>query len=130
MDILTIIWLLNIPIAFIAIFRCIMNKRIFVDKNPIRIHNDPIIIFQITTRSATNTPVVFRGIRSIIDSCSQIHYSKYRISVVTDDNRDIEKLSDRKCEVIVVDKSFKTSAIKKGRALAVWSSSSSRLRPE
>ncbi len=117
MDILTIIWLLNIPIAFIAIFRCIMNKRIFVDKNPIRIHNDPIIIFQITTRSATNTPVVFRGIRSIIDSCSQIHYSKYRISVVTDDNRDIEKLSDRKCEVIVVDKSFKTSAIKKGRAL-------------
>jgi beta-1,4-mannosyltransferase len=117
MDILTIIWLLNIPIAFIAILRCVINNKVFVDKNPVRVHNDPIIIFQITTRSATTTPVVLRGIRSVINSCSKIRYSKYRISVVTDDNRDIKKLRDKKCEVIVVDKAFKTSAIKKGRAL-------------
>lgn len=116
LNILTIIWLLNIPIAFIAILRCIKNNRVFVDKNPTRIHNDPTIIFQITTRSATSTPVVFRGIRSITDSCSHIHYTKYHICVVTDDIRDIELLKNR-CEVIVVDKSFKTSAIKKGRAL-------------
>jgi len=117
MDILTVIWLLNIPIAFIAIVRCFTNYQIFIHKDPVRIHNDPAIIFQITTRSATNTPVVLRGLSSIIDSCSQINYSNYRISVVTDDIRDIQVLSKRKCEVVFVDKSFKTSAIKKGRAL-------------
>src|SRR5215831_16306156 len=117
MDILTVIWLLNIPIAFIAIVRCFTNFQIFIHKDPVRIHNDPAIIFQITTRSATNTPVVLRGLSSIIDSCSQINYSNYRISVVTDDIRDIQVLSKRKCEVVLVDKSFKTSAIKKGRAL-------------
>jgi egghead protein (zeste-white 4 protein) len=117
MNILTIIWLLNIPIAFIAITRCILNNKVFVLKNPIRIYNDPTIIFQITTRSATDTPVVLRGIRSIMDSSDQVRYRKYLISVVTEDTRDIQNLRDLKCDVVVVDKSFKTSAIKKGRAL-------------
>jgi hypothetical protein len=88
-----------------------------VEQDLRRIYNDPKIIFQITTRSATKTPVVKRGIHSIINSCLKINYSNYQISIITDDPKDKTTLNGTKSEVIVVDKKFKAFAIKKGRAL-------------
>jgi beta-1,4-mannosyltransferase len=82
-----------------------------------RIHNDPVIIFQITTRSATKTPVVIRGVESIVESCQKLNYNSFEISVVTDDEKDIDTLSKHNCKVIVVEKQYSTNAIKKGRAL-------------
>ncbi|MDQ4012965.1 MAG: glycosyltransferase family 2 protein [Thermoproteota archaeon] len=93
------------------------NRRIFVETDLRRIHNDPEIIFQITTRSATRTPVVIRGVESIIESCSKVNYDSFEISVVTDDEKDKATLANHKCEVIVVEKEYSTNAIKKGRAL-------------
>jgi hypothetical protein len=93
------------------------NRRIFVETDLRRIHNDPEIVFQVTTRSATRTPVVIRGVESIIESCSRVNYDSYQISVVTDDEKDKDTLSNYKCEVVVVEKEYSTNAIKKGRAL-------------
>jgi hypothetical protein len=63
------------------------------------------------------TPVVKRGIDSIIDSSLKINYRNYQISIITDDPKDQVTLNDINCEVIIVDKKFASSAIKKGRAL-------------
>jgi beta-1,4-mannosyltransferase len=114
---LTFLWLVNIPIAILAVSRFITNRSVFITSDLRRIRNDPMIIFQITTRSATKTPVVKRGIRSIIESCRKIEYDKFKISIITDDPTDNLELDEFDCEVVVVPKSFKTSAIKKGRAL-------------
>ena len=46
-----------------------------------------------------------------------MEYEKFKISVITDDPSDNSDLDEFGCEVVVVQKSFKTSAIKKGRAL-------------
>jgi beta-1,4-mannosyltransferase len=51
-----------------------------------RIHNDPNIIFQITTRSATKTDVVKRGIRSIINSSLEISYYKFDDTSIIEHN--------------------------------------------
>src|SRR5919197_6526703 len=114
-------WFSSIPVAFLTLIRFLKNRKIFVEKDLERIHNDPIIIFQITTRSATKTPVVKRGINSIMSSSHKIKYSSYFISVVSDDLQDIATLScfgsNNNFEVIVVDKKFSANAIKKGRAL-------------
>src|ERR671930_529466 len=113
-------WFSSIPVAFLTLIRFLKNRSVFVEKDLKRIHNDPIIIFQITTRSATNTPVVKRGISSIISSSHKIKYSNYSISVVSDDLQDIATLScfgRNNFDVIIVDKKFTTNAIKKGRAL-------------
>jgi len=114
---ITVVWLANVPIAFVSIIRFLKNRQYFVGKDVQRIHNDPLIIFQITSRSATKTQVVERGINSIISSCNKINYSEYRISVITDDPQDFSTLADTKVEVVLVDKKFKSNAIKKGRAL-------------
>src|SRR5919202_1138810 len=114
-------WFSSIPVAFLTLIRFLRNRDIFVEKDLKRIHNDPIIIFQITTRSATKTPVVKRGINSIISSSHKIKYSNYFISVVSDDLDDVTTLScfrgNNNFEVIIVDKKFTANAIKKGRAL-------------
>jgi egghead protein (zeste-white 4 protein) len=115
--VITSFWFSTIPVAFLTLTRLLRNRRIFVETDLKRIHNDPEIIFQITTRSATRTPVVTRGIESIIESCSKVNYDGYEISVVTDDEKDKSTLSNHKCEVIVVEKDYSTNAIKKGRAL-------------
>lgn len=117
MVVITSFWFSTIPVAFLTLTRLLRNRRIFVETDLRRIHNDPEIIFQITTRSATRTPVVIRGVESIIESCSKVNYGSYEISVVTDDEKDKGTLSNHKCEVIVVDKEYSTNAIKKGRAL-------------
>lgn len=117
MVVVTSFWFSTIPVAFLTLTRLLRNRRIFVETDLRRIHNDPEIIFQITTRSATRTPVVIRGVESIIESCSKVNYGSYEISVVTDDEKDKGTLSNHKCEVIVVDKEYSTNAIKKGRAL-------------
>jgi egghead protein (zeste-white 4 protein) len=114
---ITSFWFSTIPVAFLTLARLLKNRRIFIETDPIRIHNDPSIIFQITTRSATRTPVVKRGIDSIIESCLKVNYNNYHISVVTDDANDSCTLRRYNCEVILVDKEFSTNAIKKGRAL-------------
>src|ERR671937_1701555 len=85
-------WFSSIPVAFLTLIRFLKNSSVFVEKDLERIHNDPVIIFQITTRSATNTPVVKRGINSIISSCNEINYYKYEISVVTDSPTDTATL--------------------------------------
>lgn len=117
MVVITSFWFSTIPVAFLTLTRLLRNRRIFVETDLRRIHNDPEVIFQITTRSATRTPVVIRGVESIIESCSKVNYGSYEISVVTDDEKDKGTLSNHKCEVIVVDKEYSTNAIKKGRAL-------------
>jgi egghead protein (zeste-white 4 protein) len=117
MIILASFWFSTIPVAFLTLGRFIKNRNIFVEQDLRRIYNDPKIIFQITTRSATKTPVVKRGIHSIINSCLKINYSNYQISIITDDPKDKTTLNGTKSEVIVVDKKFKAFAIKKGRAL-------------
>lgn len=114
---LTFLWLINIPIAVLAVLRFITNNRVFITSDLRRIRNDPKIIFQITTRSATRTPVVKRGIQSILESCRKVEYNRFKISVITDDPTDNSELDGYGCEVVLVPKSFKTSAIKKGRAL-------------
>lgn len=114
---LTFLWLINIPIAVLAVLRFITNNRVFITSDLKRIRNDPEIIFQITTRSATRTPVVKRGIQSILESCKKVEYNRFKISVITDDPTDNSGLDGYGCEVVLVPKSFKTSAIKKGRAL-------------
>jgi hypothetical protein len=102
----------------LTLIRFIRNRKIFIEKDLQRIHNDPIIIFQITTRSATKTTVVERGIYSIINAANKINYCNYKISVVTEDEKDKGKFEELKnCEIIKVDKEYKTNAIKKSRAL-------------
>jgi beta-1,4-mannosyltransferase len=115
--IITVLWLANVPIAFVSIVRFVKNRESFIGKDVQRIHNDPVIIFQITSRSATKTPVVLRGIDSVVKSCGKIKYHDYRISVITDDPDDFDTLADSNTEVVLVDKKFKSNAIKKGRAL-------------
>src|ERR671923_338816 len=114
---ITSFWFSTIPVAFLTLIRLLRNRRIFVETDLRRIHNDPVIIFQITTRSATKTPVVIRGVESIVESCQKVNYNSFEISVVTDDERDVDTLSKHNCEVIVVEKQYSTNAIKKGRAL-------------
>ena len=113
----TILWIFFIPKAIILFYRFVKNSKRFIEKDLIRVSNDPHIIFQITTRSATKTSVVKRGIDSIIDSCNGIKYYKYEISVVTEDYNDTNTLDSALCKVICVSKKFKPNAIKKARAL-------------
>jgi beta-1,4-mannosyltransferase len=117
MVILASFWFSTIPVAFLTLGRLLRNRNIFVEQDLRRIYNDPIIIFQITTRSATKTPVVKRGIDSIINSSLKINYSNYYISIITDDPKDKATLKGINCEVILVNKKFNAFAIKKGRAL-------------
>jgi beta-1,4-mannosyltransferase len=117
MVILASFWFSTIPVAFLTLGRFLKNRNIFVEQDLRRIYNDPKIIFQITTRSATNTPVVKRGIDSIINSSLKINYNNYQISIITEDPKDRTTLNGTKCEVIIVDKKFRAFAIKKGRAL-------------
>lgn len=117
MIILASFWFSTIPVAFLTLGRFLKNRNIFVEHDLRRIYNDPRIIFQITTRSATKTPVVKRGIDSIINSSMKINYNNYQISIITDDPKDRTTLNGTSCEVIIVDKKFKAFAIKKGRAL-------------
>ena len=117
MIILASFWFSTIPVAFLTLGRFLKNRNIFVEHDLRRIYNDPRIIFQITTRSATRTPVVKRGIDSIINSSMKINYNNYQISIITDDPKDRTTLNGTSCEVIIVDKKFKAFAIKKGRAL-------------
>ncbi|MGD1836355.1 MAG: glycosyltransferase family 2 protein [Nitrososphaeraceae archaeon] len=115
--ILLTFWFSTIPVAALTLIRFIRNHRKFIEKNPVRIHNDPTIIFQITTRSATNTPVVKRGIQSIRKSAKKINFDNYIISVITEDKRDLKIGKRNECQIIVVDQDYRTNAIKKSRAL-------------
>ena len=112
-----ILWIFFVPKAIILFYRFIKNSKRFIEKDLIRVPNDPHIIFQITTRSATKTSVVKRGIDSIIKSCNKIKYYKYEIMVVTEDYNDIDTLNSSLCKVVCVSKKFKPNAIKKARAL-------------
>lgn len=113
----TFFWLSYFPVAIVSVWKIFKNRKVFVEHDLCRVFNDPKIIFQITTRSATNTSVVARGIQSITNSAHKVKFYNYRISVVTDDPRDISTLKNEKCEVVVVEKNYNTHAIKKGRAL-------------
>ena len=113
----TFFWLSYVPIAINSVHKLFKNRKLFVEKDLQRVYNDPSIIFQITTRSATKTPVVKRGITSIVMAASQVKFSNYHISVVTDDADDEKTLQDHPCEVVTVPPAFQTNAIKKGRAL-------------
>src|ERR1044071_2466937 len=100
-------WLSYVPIAALSLFRVIQNRNLFVEKHdseekyPKHVHTNVPIVFQITTRSATKTNVVKRGIHSIIDSAKKIGYRNYHISIVTDDPEDVGTLKGMNCEVIV-----------------------------
>ena len=113
----TFFWLSYTPIAVLSVHKLFKNKKMFIEKDLHGICNDSTLIFQITTRSASKTPVVRRSILSIINSASRVNLYNYQISVVTDDPQDIKTLKNSKCEVILVDREFRTNAIKKGRAL-------------
>jgi egghead protein (zeste-white 4 protein) len=113
----TFFWLTYFPVAIVSVWKILKNRKVFVEQDLCRVFNDPRIIFQITTRSATKTSVVKRGIQSITSSTQKVNFYNYQISVVTDDAQDIWTLKNEKCEVVVVEKNYHTSAIKKGRAL-------------
>src|ERR671922_2189862 len=113
----TFFWLSYFPVAIISIWKILKNRKAFVEQDVRRVFNDPRIIFQITTRSATKTSVVKRGIQSITSSTHKVNFYNYHISVLTDDPQDIWTLKNEKCEVVVVEKNYHTNAIKKGRAL-------------
>ena len=59
-----ILWIFFIPNAVKLFYRFVRNNKQFIEKDLRRIPNDPKIIFQITTKSATKTSVVKRGIQS------------------------------------------------------------------
>ncbi|MDQ4017230.1 MAG: hypothetical protein M3129_01655, partial [Thermoproteota archaeon] len=101
----------------ISVWKAFKNRKVFVERDLRRLFNNSSIIFQITTRSATKTSVVKRGIRSITSSAQKVNFYNYQISVVTDDPQDRWTLENEKCEVVVVEKNYHTDAIKKGRAL-------------
>jgi beta-1,4-mannosyltransferase len=111
------LWLSYFPISLVQVKAFLKNRKNFVNKNLIRIHNDPVINFQIMTRSAGFSDVVPRGIQSVVDSCKEIGFSDYSITVITEDPNDVERVSGAK--VIVVPKDFQTKngAIRKARAL-------------
>src|ERR671923_48493 len=75
---ITSFWFSTIPVAFLTLTRLLRNRRIFIETDLRRIHNDPMIIFQITTRSATRTPVVIRGVESIVESCQKVKYNSFK----------------------------------------------------
>lgn len=110
-------WLSYVPVAMISVWKTFKNRKVFVERDLCRLFNDPSIIFQITTRSATKTAVVKRGIQSITSSAEKVNFYNYQISVVTDEPQDRWTLKNEKCEVVVVEKNYYTNAIKKGRAL-------------
>jgi egghead protein (zeste-white 4 protein) len=110
-------WLSYVPIAVISVWHIFKSRKVFIEKDFYKIFGNPSIIFQITTRSATKTSVVKRGIQSITSSAERLNFYNYQISVVTDDAQDRWTLRDEKCEVVVVEKNYHTNAIKKGRAL-------------
>ena len=110
-------WLSYVPIAMISVWKAFKNRKVFVERDLGGLFNNSSIIFQITTRSATTTSVVKRGIRSITSSAQKVNFYNYQISVVTDDPQDRWTLKNEKCEVVVVEKNYHTDAIKKGRAL-------------
>ena len=110
-------WLSYVPIAMISVWKTFKNRKVLVERDLCRSFNDSSIIFQITTRSATKTSVVKRGIQSITSSAERVNFYNYQISVVTDDPQDRWTLKNERCEVVVVEKNYHTDAIKKGRAL-------------
>jgi beta-1,4-mannosyltransferase len=113
----TFFWLSYFPVAIVSVWKILKNRKMFVEQDLRRLFNDPAIIFQITTRSATSTSVVERGIQSVTSSAHKVNFHNYQISIVTDDPEDIMTLKNEKCEVVVVEKNYHTNAIKKGRAL-------------
>jgi beta-1,4-mannosyltransferase len=110
-------WLSYVPVATTSVWKTFKNRKVFVERDLCRLSNDSSIIFQITTRSATKTAVVKRGIQSIISSAEELDFYNYQISVVTDDPQDRWTLKKERCEVVVVEQNYHTNAIKKGRAL-------------
>ena len=102
----TILWIFFIPNAVKLFYRFVRNNKQFIEKDLRRIPNDPKIIFQITTKSATQTSVVKRGIQSVIDSCKSTKYCKYEILVVTEDPKDVETLKTMPCRILCVEKNF------------------------
>ena len=110
-------WFSYVPVAIISVWRTLKNRKLLIERDPYGIFNQYSIIFQITTRSATKTSVVRRGIQSIVNSAEKINFHNYQISIVTDDPDDRWTLKSEKCELVVVEKNYQTNAIKKGRAL-------------
>jgi beta-1,4-mannosyltransferase len=110
-------WLSYVPVAMISVWKTVKNRKLFVEGDLSCPFINSSIIFQITTRSATRTSVVKRGIQSIINSAHEISFYNYQIAVVTDDPQDRWTLRRERCEVVLVEKSYHTNAIKKGRAL-------------
>ena len=56
----TFFWLSYFPVAIVSVWKIFKNRKVFVEQDLRHVFNDPAIIFQITTRSATNTSVVAR----------------------------------------------------------------------
>jgi beta-1,4-mannosyltransferase len=110
-------WLSYVPVAMISVWKTVKNRKLFVEGDLSCPFINSSVIFQITTRSATRTSVVKRGIQSIINSAHEISFYNYQIAVVTDDPQDRWTLRRERCEVVLVEKSYHTNAIKKGRAL-------------
>jgi beta-1,4-mannosyltransferase len=110
-------WLSYVPVAIISVWRSLKNRKLLIERDSCGFFNQYSIIFQITTRSATKTSVVKRGIQSIVNSAEKINFHNYQISVITDDPHDGWTLKSEKCELVVVEKNYQTNAIKKGRAL-------------
>jgi beta-1,4-mannosyltransferase len=115
--VVVVLWLSYLPVACIQLKGWINNRKVYFNRNQLRVLNDPFIIFQIMTRSAISSDVVKRGIESLHRSCRDISYSEYSVSVVTEDPNDVSYVTGAK--VIVVPRRYSTNrgAIRKARAL-------------
>lgn len=113
--IMILLWLSYLPLLAINFKNLFHNRSRFVASHLTRVKNDVHIIFQITTRSASRSGVVERGIWSIKDSCRQVGYSNYSIEVVSDDKDDMMLGPN----YYVVPSSFSpfNGAVRKARAL-------------
>ena len=68
-------WLSYFPVAVVSIWKALKNRRVFIEKDLEGVLSNAAIVFQITTRSATKTTVVKRGIPLYNKLCTQCEIS-------------------------------------------------------
>src|SRR5215204_1289838 len=97
-------WFSYVPVAMISVWKTLRNRKLLVERDLSVFLNNSSIIFQITTRSATKTTVVRRGIRSITSSAQKVNFCNYQGFGVKDEPQDRWTLKNEKGEGLVGDK--------------------------
>ncbi len=114
LDYIYLIWLTYLPFSLKAFYHYIVDKDGFESETDGEAPDtSPLIIFQYTTKGE-HGKVVSKGIESVTSACTQRHYSRYRIDVVTNGATD-----SYDANVVRVPEDYVTSnrTLKKARAL-------------